>query len=105
MASAPVNVSTAGVNTVVAGQPGRRIRVLGYTLVASAAGTVQWQDGAGAALSGPMALAAGQALAAPDTSAVVGSERGWFLTGTSQSLSLNLGAGAAAAGHLLYDFS
>jgi len=77
---------------------------LGYVLVASAAGTVTWQDGAATALSGPMALAVGQSLVAPDTAPVVGSERGWFLTGTSQSLVLNLGTGAAAAGHLLWDY-
>jgi hypothetical protein len=104
MASAPINVSTAGPNTVIAGQPGRRIRVLGYVLVASAAGTAQWQDGGGAVLSGPMALAVGQSLTAPDTAPIVGSERGWFLTGNSQSLVLSLAGGAALAGHVLFDF-
>jgi len=103
MPSAPIT-AVAGTTTVVAAQAGRRVRVLGYVLVASAAGTITWQDGAALALSGAMALAVGQSLVAPDTAPVVGSERGWFLTGTSQSLVLNLGTGAAAAGHVLYDF-
>jgi hypothetical protein len=101
MPSTPIT-APAGLTTVVPAMPGRRVRVLGYTLVASAAGTVQWQDGAATALSGPMALALGQSLVAPDTSAVVGSERGWFLGGSSQSLVLN--ATGAAAGHCLFDY-
>jgi len=103
MPSAPIT-AVAGTTTVVAAMPGRRVRVLGYVLVASAAGTITWQDGAAAALSGAMALAVGQSLVAPDTAPVMGSERGWFLTGYAQSLVLNLGTGAAAAGHVLYDF-
>jgi hypothetical protein len=101
MPGAPIT-AVAGLTTIVPAMPGRRVRVLGYVLVASAAGTVQWQDGAATALSGAMALAVGQSLVAPDTSAVMGSERGWFLTGTGQTLVLN--ATGAAAGHLLWDY-
>jgi hypothetical protein len=101
MSSTPITAA-AGLTTVVPAMPGRRVRVLGYVLVASAAGTIQWQDGAATALSGAMALALGQSLVAPDTSAVMGSERGWFLTGTGQTLVLNVAG--AAAGHLLFDY-
>jgi hypothetical protein len=103
MPSVPLT-ALAGLTTVVLAQPGRRVRVLGYVLVAGAAGTVQWQDGAATALSGAMALAVGQSLVAPDTSAVMGSERGWFLTGTGQTLVLNVGGSGSAAGHVLFDY-
>jgi hypothetical protein len=96
--------AAAGSNLIVPAQSGQRVRVLGYVLVASAAGTIQWQDGAATLLSGAMALALGQSLVAPDTAPVVGSERGWFLTGQGQTLVLVLGAGAAAAGHVLFDY-
>jgi hypothetical protein len=103
MPSVPIT-ATAGSNTIVPAQAGQRVRVLGYVLVASAAGTVQWQDGSGTALSGPVALAVGQILDAPGAAPIVGTERGWFLTGQGQSLVLVLGAGAAAAGHVLFDY-
>jgi hypothetical protein len=96
--------ATAGSNTIVAAQSGRRVRALGYVLVASAAGTLQWQDGTGAALSGVMTLAVGTTLVAPDTAPVAGQPHGWFVTGQGQGLVLVLGAGAAAAGHMLFDF-
>jgi hypothetical protein len=103
MSSASISATT-GSNTIVTAQPGQRVRVLGYVLVASAAGTVQWQDGAATALSGAMALAVGQSLAVPDTAPVVGSERGWLLGGQGQTLVLVVGGSGAAAGHVLFDY-
>lgn len=101
MPSVPVNVS-GGSTAIVAAQAGRRVRVFGYVLVATAAGTIQFQDGAATVLTGPMAVALGIPLVAPATPPVEGSERGWFLTGNSQSLVLV--TSAAVAGHVLYDF-
>jgi hypothetical protein len=104
MASAPINVSTAGANTIVGGQTGRRVRVQGFTLVPAGTVTMTWQDGAANNLSGPLSGLAGQALTAPVTPPVVGSQQSWLLTTTGQSLVLNLSAAVAVGGTLVYDF-
>jgi hypothetical protein len=73
MPSSPINAN-AGPNPIVPTQAGRRVRVFGYVLVSSAAETLQWQDGSGAALSGAMAPAVGTPLSASATATATISE-------------------------------
>jgi|SRR5215469_7752383 len=105
MLSAPINISTSGDNTLVAAQPGRRVRVLGFLLAGAGAVNATWKDGAGTALSGPLALAAaGGTITAPIAPPVVGSQLFWMATGVGQSLVLNLSAAVGVGGVVVYDF-
>lgn len=90
----------AGATDVVAAVAGKKIRVLGYVLVASAAGVnPQWLSAANV-LSGAMPLPAGGGVAAapchPDLNA------GWLETNAGEALRLNAAAAGNLTGHLLY---
>lgn len=87
--------TTAGDNTIVAADTNRKIKVVGYVLVAAAATTVTWKRGT-TALSGAMALAANGAVPAP-----VNETTAWFETAVNEALVMTLGAGAVQ-GHVVY---
>ena len=54
---APINISGVGDNIVVAGVPGRLIKILGFFFVISAAANITYKSN-GIALSGPMSFTA-----------------------------------------------
>jgi hypothetical protein len=104
MQSAPINATASGANTIVAAQAGQRIRVLGFVLDAAGVVTITWQDGAGAALSGPLTLPANAPIvAAPIAPAIMGSACYWMTTGPGQSLQLNLSSAVAVGGMVIFD--
>jgi len=92
-----IDAATSGDNTLVAAVAGAKIRVLAYVLVASAAVTVRFEDGAGGtALSGQMQLAANGGAVAPF------SPVGWFETTANTLLNLELSGAISVDGHLIY---
>lgn len=100
---AKIDVAASGDNTIVAAvaasapEPAKKIRVLGYVLVADGAVTAQWQSGAaGTALSGAMSLAANGGVSAPF------SPVGQFETVAGALLNLSLGGAVGVRGHLVY---
>ena len=93
---ATIAVSASGDNTVVAAVPGKKVRVLKYAMVAAAAVTAKWKDGASTDASGPMALAANGGLS--DGYCPVG----LFETSPGNALVLNLSAAVSVAGHITY---
>jgi hypothetical protein len=62
MQSSPINISTSGANTLVAAQPGRRVRVLGYLLSGAGPVNLQFLDGASNNLSGLLVIASTERL-------------------------------------------
>jgi hypothetical protein len=101
MPSAPVNATATGNNTIVAGVAGMKVRVLHYTLIASAAVTVTWQTSSGGALSGGMALAGpGQGLSSAFADQEI--RAGLIETAVGDALILNLSGAVAVGGHLTY---
>ena len=93
---APISGSTGDV-ILVSGVPGVDVSVLNYTLLCSAASTVQFFAsgvGAGTALSGPMGISANGGISANDNEVL-------FRTGKGESLICQNSAGTIA-GHLSY---
>lgn len=83
--------------TIVAATTGKRIRVLSYNIVLTAAGTVKFQTGAGSAdLTGAMAFAANGGIVAPYNGA------GHFETAEGAILRLADSVGSNVFGHLTY---
>ncbi len=94
---AAVSASSSGDNTLVAAVAGKNIRVLAYVLVASAAVTARFEDGAGgAALSGQMQLGANGGVSAGFNPA------GWFETSDNTLLNLELSGATSVDGHVTY---
>lgn len=87
--------TTSGDNDIVVADTTRKIKVIGYVLVATAGTTVQWKRGT-TAVTGAMALAANGGVSAP-----LNSETAWFETAVNEKLAMTLGAGAVA-GHVTY---
>lgn len=101
--SIPVDVATATTHELVPGQPGRRIRVLGFTLIAGGAGPVigEFRSGDREQIWGPLDLAARGGAVAP---IVDGSEAPpWFETRAGQALSLNLSAAIRTGGGVVVE--
>ena len=85
-----------GNNTIVAAVSGHQLRVLGYTLIATSACTVTFQDGAGGtAITGVMPLAANGGISVTPTYV------GCFETATENTL-LYIAATGDVDGHLTY---
>lgn len=93
---ASIDVATLGDNTIVAVVPGKKIRVLEYSLVCAAATTVTWKSATAGAISGDMSFAANGGIATPF------SPLGQFETTAGEALVLNLSAANAVSGHLVY---
>ncbi len=93
---AAISVSANGLNIVVAGVPGKQIRVMQYLLVASSAVSVEFRSGASMLLTGAMALAANSGVAASISSL------GHFDTAAGADLGLQLSSAVGVAGHLSY---
>lgn len=90
-----VSISTAasGQTALVSAVTGQKIKVVSYTVVASAAVTVQFQSGS-TALTGAMALAANGGVSA--------SGNHLFETAVNTALNINLGSAVQVSGHLAY---
>jgi hypothetical protein len=97
LGSAQVSDSASGDTAIVAGQAGKSIYVVAYSLVAN--GTVQatWKSSGGTALEGPLYLAAnsGSAPSVPPPGYL-------FKTVTGEGLTLNLSAAIAVGGRVTY---
>jgi hypothetical protein len=93
---ASVSVAASGSNSLVALVSAKKIRVLGYVIVADGAVNVTFLSAA-AAISGVMQLtAAGSGIASGYAPC------GWFETTAGVALNLNLSAAVGVRGHLMY---
>lgn len=95
---AAIAASTSGNNTLVLAVSGKKIRVLAYNLIGSAAVNAKFQSGAaGTDLTGLKYIAAaGGGICAPFNPV------GWFETGINTLLNLNLSGAVAIGGELVY---
>ncbi len=92
----PIDTSSSGDNTLIAGVVGKRIVVLGYTLIAGDIVNVQWKSAANK-LSGVLTLI-GSTGASPATN-----PRGVLICNPGESLKLNLSLAIYVGGHLTYE--
>lgn len=95
---ARVNASADGDNVVIAAVAGKALRVLGYLLTASAAGTVTVQDTAGS----PVVFASFAMAANGSLSYEGGLAAPAFETAVGVGLELSNGAGVDTLGHITY---
>lgn len=94
---AAISASSSGDNTLVAAVSGKKIRVISCMLIASAAVTVRFEDGAGGtALTGQMDLAANAGAVMPQA------ELGWFEGSSNTLLNLELSSAVQVSGCLVY---
>lgn len=92
-----ISASSSGSNTVVSATAGKRIRVLQWDAVATAAVSITWQTSTGpTALSGAYPFAANGGISSPF------SPVGLFQTASGDNLVLNLGTATLVAGRLVY---
>lgn len=80
------NVSASGDNVLVAGISAKTIRVMRLLLIASAPVTINFKDGAGTTLMGPITLGSGGSIVLDDTG------EPWFVTSAANDFILNLSA-------------
>jgi hypothetical protein len=93
----PVDVNSAGDNTIIVAVASNKILVLGCVLIAAGAVNIRFEDGAGGtALTGVMNLTTNSGFTLPF------SEIGWFKTAVNTLLNLELSGGTAVAGTLTY---
>lgn len=98
--SAAIAAAGAGDNTVVAGVTGKKIRVLGYILMASAAVNAKWRS-ATTDKTGLLYPGANGGASAPVVSDP--SEMFWFETAVGEALVINLSGAIAVGGHVVYN--
>jgi len=92
-----INAAGSGDNTLIAAVADKKIRVLQYALVTSAAITVRFESGAGgSALSGQMQFAANGGISVPFN------PLGHFETAANTLLNLELSSADSVGGHLTY---
>jgi hypothetical protein len=91
-----INVSSAGLNTIVPATPGYSIVVYQYKLVCAAAVSVTWESSGGTVLDGPCAFAANGGVSEP------ANELGHFATAKGEGLSIFLGGAAQVGGHVVW---
>jgi hypothetical protein len=97
MPSAKIQTASTSDTIVAAQGAGVRIRVLGYVLMASGAGTVQFVSGA-TDLTGPMEVADAGGLVAP----VTPNGGGWFDSGSNEAITLVTTGGTQINGHVVF---
>lgn len=90
-----ISASASGDNSIIALVAGKKIRVLGYTLVVSGAITAAFR-------SGTNPLTGGMSFAANGGAAVAISPLGQFETSSSAVLNLYLSSAMPVAGHVTY---
>jgi hypothetical protein len=87
----------AGDTQVIAAVAGSRIAVMGYVIVASAAGVnPKWRSNA-SDISGAMPLAANGGVVCPE------SGEPWLMTNVGEALQLNTAGAGSIGGHLVYE--
>lgn len=91
---ASISTASSGYTSLVSAVTGKKIRVLSYAIVASAAVTVQFAS-ASTAKSGAMSLDANGGVSAQ-------AQQGLFETASAEALRLNLGGAVQVSGHLSY---
>jgi hypothetical protein len=96
---APIDVAGSGDNTLVSAVPGKRIKVLHYTLTTDAAVALRFKSGPNSNLSGAASLGLNGSI-----STGIGSPgSAWILeTAAGEALVLNLGLAVGVRGHLTY---
>ena len=94
---AAISTAASGDTTLVAAVPGKKIKVIGYALVSTAANSIKFKSGAGTDLTGAMALAANGGISSPSDKNTVE-----FETAAGQALVINLSAATQVSGHLVY---
>jgi hypothetical protein len=94
--NAVIDTASSGDNTIVAADATKKIKVVSYSIVVSAAVSVRWKSGA-TSKSGAMAFAANGGIAlAGNVNAPL------FETAVNNALVLNLGSANQASGHVAY---
>ena len=93
---AAINASSSGTNTVVTGTAGKRIRVVGWSLVSTGTVNVKWQD------STPTDLTGTRPMVANATAGRAYCPVGVMQTAVGKDLVLNLSAAVAVGGELTY---
>lgn len=93
-----VNVSSSGLNDIVAGVTGYIIVLDAYTLVPAAAVTVTWESHTAGAITGAMPI--GGTTAPLSLSAEY--REGLCQTASGEALSLNLSSGVQVSGHATF---
>lgn len=92
---ATVAASASGDNIIVAAVTGKKIKVIGYLLSASAIVNAKWRS-ATTDISGLLYMDAKGGAVAPEA------KKGWFTTASGVALNLNLSAAVAVGGHVAY---
>lgn len=95
MPSQAIAVASSGSNALLAAQPGKSLRVLGFALTSASAVTAKFQSAA-TDLTGPMSLPVVVTPGNKDPFPL-------FQTVYGEALNLNLGSAVAVNGYLLYD--
>jgi hypothetical protein len=95
---ARVNATADGDNTVIAAVSGKALRVLGYQLATTAAGTITLQDSAGS----PAVFASFPMAANGNISYAGGLQAPAFETASGVALEISNGAGVDTLGHITY---
>jgi hypothetical protein len=104
MPVAIINTSTAGLNQLVPGIPGKRFRVIAFILSFAGTVTATFQTGQlGTAIFGPLYGGPGLPIQSGPLSALYGQQRGQFTTNEGDDLSLNLSAAVGVGGGCHYD--
>lgn len=93
--SATINASTSGDNSIVAAVAGRKIEVLGYTLVASGAVNVKWRSATND-LTGAMNLATNGGIA------IAATDKAIMKANLGEALQINLSGAVGVAGRVTY---
>lgn len=101
MPFATISTSASGDTTLVAAQPGRKIRVVSYTVIAAGAVSVKFKSGS-TDITGAMALAANGGAAPSGAGLAPSGFAGLFETASGEALVINLSAAVAVGGHLTY---
>jgi len=96
--SVAIDVAAAGDNALVAADATKKIKVLGYVMVADAAVAARFKSAA-TSKSGAMSFAANGGAVAPYIPPNAGH---WFETAVNEALNLNLSAAIGVRGHLAY---
>lgn len=89
-----IDIAASGANEIVPAVSGGRIRVVGYSVVATGAVTATWKSGT-TALSGAMSIAANGVVS-------VAAEGGVIETAVGEALNITLSGAVQLSGHLSY---
>lgn len=91
----PISVSSSGDNTIVAGIPRRKIRVIKYSFLCADAVIVTWKSSTAGAITGPESYAANGGIADAYDSGIM-------QTATGEGLVMNLSGAVSVGGKLTY---